>query len=81
MTISDELRISPQNNFDWGQKEESYKIYLQWTNGVLGVLISISLLLVGHLVKTNSKWSWKGLILASFLSTGKHWGLSSGPET
>lgn len=66
MTIADELRVS-NSDFDWGQKQD--KSFLQWTDAVLGVLSSCSLLLVGHLVKSHSNISWQGLMLTSFLSS------------
>lgn len=65
MTIGDELRVS-DSDFNWGQHDEAE--FLQWSDATLGVLSSCSLLLVGHLVKTQSNLSWQGLMFTSFVS-------------
>ena len=65
LTIADEFRMTDPLDFD----SESQKLFLHWSDGILGVFCAISLLLVGHLVKTQSDLSWRLLLLCSLLNT------------
>ena len=65
MTIADEVQMTHPEDFD----TEFEKTWMHWSDGTLGVLSAISLLLVGYLVKTHSDLSWKLLLISSFLTT------------
>ena len=66
LTVADEVRMTDPLDLD----TDSEKLFLHWTDGILGVFCAVSLLLVGHLVKTQSDLSWRFLLLCSFLNTG-----------
>ena len=61
MTLSDELLVQEPMYL----ATPSQKTFLQWFDAALGLLSVSTLLLVGHLVKTQSNISWQGLIVTS----------------
>ena len=61
MTLSDELLAQEPMYL----ATPSQKTFLQWFDAALGLLSVSTLLLVGHLVKTQSNISWQGLIVTS----------------
>ena len=65
LTIADEFRMTDPLDFD----SDSQKLFLHWSDGILGVFCAISLLLVGHLIKTQSDLSWRLLLLCSVFNT------------
>ena len=52
MTLSDELLVSDIESFNWGQNEE--KVFLNWSDGILGILSACSLLLVCSISSTKA---------------------------